>query len=272
MVRESLIPGYDPNLEEELDGDVDVDDKDDPYAQCFESIRSSTGLELGIKVNWPGLSTSISLSTRLPSDQIAPMFHGTQWAGTRIWRAAVVATEYLLSPQTPMSISESTSLLELGCGLGLPGMLLHALKGCRVVLTDMDSLVPQLSENLANNFSGSSTIEAYPLDWSRNGVKELLLQLSNGSFDVVLNCDCVYEPLYGDSWKYLAECQITLLEIKPDTLMITILERRKFDGVDKYLDVLQKSPWVSLVEKIEFDANDVPQIELYRIYGCCSPS
>ena len=54
------------------------DDEEEEYAHLFQSIRSPTGLELGVRVTWPG-TTPMELSTCLPSEEIAPMFHGTQW-------------------------------------------------------------------------------------------------------------------------------------------------------------------------------------------------
>ena len=63
------------------DGEYDLhddDDDDDEYPHLFQSVRSSTGLEIGVRVTWPGVKP-IELSTCLPSEEIAPMFHGTQW-------------------------------------------------------------------------------------------------------------------------------------------------------------------------------------------------
>ena len=85
-------------------------------------------------------------------------------------------------------------------------------------------------------------------------------------FDVVLNCDCVYEPLYGLSWKFLAETIDELMKLNPKTVMLTSLERRKADGVDKFLDALNKSSHISRVDRITFES-EYPEVQLYRIYG-----
>ena len=68
-------------------------------------------------------------------------------------------------------------------------------------------------------------------------------------FDIVLNCDCVYEPLYGDSWKLLVECIDELLKQNPKTIAITSVERRNADQIDEFLKALQESPHVSTVTK-----------------------
>ena len=128
------------------------------------------------------------------------------------------------------------SVLELGCGLGVPGMILH-LMGCDVVLTDQAGILSQLERNVAANFGAAAatatggdggeddgggggddddgprrrrrprrrrdgrgaTVRAMPLSWSRDGARRLAEDLGRGGagFDVVVNCDCVYEPLYG---------------------------------------------------------------------------
>jgi predicted nicotinamide N-methyase len=158
--------------------------------------------------------------------------------------------------------------LELGCGLGVPGILLHKLFDCNVVLTDMDVLVEQLRQNLVNNGLTSDTkIQAQPLDWSVKGLEELFRATQMQKFDVVLNCDCIYEPLYGDSWKMLLKVQEELLKANPATYMLTSVERRKFDCIELYLQGLEDSSVVSRVEKIVVDFDAPPEVELYRLYG-----
>lgn len=212
------------------------------------------------------------------------MFHGTQWAGTRVWRAAVVALQYLEtggSGNTIVKIDSDTTILELGCGLGVPGMLLNRIFDCNVVVTDMESLVPQLRLNLesngltttaANGNTNSSKIQAAPLDWSVEGLQELQEVTQIKRFDIVLNCDCIYEPLYGESWKMLLKVQEALLKEHPETIMLTSVERRKFDGVELYLQGLNESDAVSKVEQVSIDFDYPQEVELYRIHGVVVPA
>lgn len=247
----------------------------------FESIRNpSTQLEESISFSWPGIfddevlidgdvvddttssSTSLLevenregerqrklrkmvLSTLLEEDDIAPLFDGATWAGTRLWRAAIRSIQYLAGHlpdahvhpniRLPRKIIRTSgcsddnetknddddydviSILELGCGLGVPGMIFHLL-GCNVVLTDQIDILSQLQKNVDRNFStppfssmsscekegeqnttSKTSIQAFPLSWSREDVRSLLERVgrSDIGFDIVLNCDCVYEPLYG---------------------------------------------------------------------------
>lgn len=363
-----------------VDNDVDPDPLDD-------SVTVEDGMRHSPKKN---SVIRLELSTRLPPECIAPMFDGTQWAGTRVWRAAVVALQYLLFHNTnnshnapaedkteemavsslstlsqPPRITASTRVLELGCGLGIPGMILHAVTGCRTVLTDKDDLVVQLRQNLQSNHSSfiidtataaagtSSTtgndnvvdgnpqqqqqhptvsssslspmtpsaattatarhlgIQAHALDWSvpdcvpdllrrvrkytndQNNNNNLENHENNNNaddheddacmFDLVLNADCIYEPLYGrDCWKQLlvVQEQLLVLSVAPPTttkrrgqerknviFMLTACERRRADGVDRYLDAARASPAISRVEQLHIPFECSRVIELYRLHA-----
>jgi Lysine methyltransferase len=268
----------------------DEDEFERRYNERFHSIRSGTGLEVGIRVSWPGTFASTAdggnensggqenigweLSTCLSSDFIAPLFHGTQWAGTRVWRAAVVALEYLLSDEAEFHIGSHHTLLELGCGLGVPGMVLHSLRKCTTILTDMGDLIPTVHENVRQAFPESiadcqggvrqGTIEARELDWSVAGVHRLRDETGVSNFDVVLNCDCIFEPLYGDSWKHLLQCQVALLELNPSAYVFTSVERRNYDGIEKYLHAASDAGLVPIPVHPKSFAYP-PQVELYRL-------
>lgn len=249
-------------------------DEIDPDDNCengmIKSIRTDTGLEIGCRIQWD-TSVSLELSTVLPSTSMAPMFDGTQWAGTRLWRAAIVAVRYLeLHAEEILKrpSGEPRTLLELGCGLGVPGMILHSKIGCPTVLTDKGGLLEQLQTNIHSNFDEAQNIYARNLDWNV-GIDELIESLSGiATFDVVLNCDCIYEPLYGESWKPLIKCQEDLLRLNPSAVVITSCERRVADGVDHYLEAVNASSVIQRVERIDTKGIDCPKaIELYRFHG-----
>ena len=75
--QDSSLPkgGAQPLLD---DGEYNLEDDEDEYPHLFQSLRTPSGLEVGVRVTWPG-TKPVELSTCLPSDEIAPMFHGTQW-------------------------------------------------------------------------------------------------------------------------------------------------------------------------------------------------
>ena len=280
--------------------DLPTDDSDSDNSSCeeFDFITSQweNGVETGLQLNWPGSHRTITLNTKLTEDRIAPLFHGTQWAGTRVWKAAVVALEYLLE-----TYPNGGSLLELGCGLGVPGMLWHLLQESstsgsvvgddvkfppRVVLTDMPDLLPQLKKNVKDNFTDfyGRSIEAKDLDWSTEGLQKLwndeadLLSTesedtykSNNKmiFDICLNCDCIYEPLYGrDAWEALADVLAEVARQSPGTVLVSSVERRAGDGLEDFVQRLEATGVVESM-KMALRNDDDPHhiIEIYITQG-----
>ena len=220
---------------------------------------------------------TLSLSTVLQEGSIAPLFDGTQWAGTRVWKAAVVGLEYILRQRPTQKLG---ALLELGCGLGVPGMIwkqvLNAEGGSsspRVILTDRDSLVPQLQANVEDNFRGDSSIEAVALDWSTEGIASLLRtekESHNTIFDVCINCDCVYEPLYGrKAWESLVDVLSEVALTSPSTLLVTALERRNADNVEGFLSALEATGRVEtpIRRVVRHDEDPHHVIEIYVTKG-----
>ena len=92
---------------------------------------------------------------------------------------------------------------------------------------------------------------------------ELLLTL-NG-FDFVLNCDCVYEPLYGKSWELLAEVVDEMLKINPKCIVVSSVERRRADGIDSFVQRMKSCEHVGSVDRVLRD--DKLQLEIYVTTG-----
>lgn len=311
MITPAPTPPPDLGSDDEID-DYEYDDPNDPYLQKinFKSIRTNDGLETAIQVQWlDDETTKLYLSTVLEEADMAPIFAGAQWAGTRVWHAAIAMVHYLTQEQQSLSslsgdgmttttssstiVSPNSTLLELGCGLGVPGMLCHALYGCETYLTDQECILSQLIHNVKQNFDSSpdptdpttmtaadtttlttpatttpsttvhtksGTIHAVPLTWSKDD--PLLHEID---FSIVLNCDCIYEPLYGESWKSLVTVLETILERNPMAIVLTSVERRRADGVDKFLHCMETSSVVSKVVRVWND--DEFNIEIYQTHG-----
>ena len=273
-------------------GSVDSNDTTMRTIQ-FQSLRDDNKLEQGISLVWPTDpdSRTLTLSTLLEPDDLAPLFAGAQWAGTRVWHAAIHGMFYM-EKEYDADLSTGASLLELGCGLGVPGMIWHMLGG-NAVLSDQESIMSQLHGNLESNFAEttitkigagavergvqggsvatdaekpSHTISAHPLSWSRDGVHRLLEDSGYSTgFDYVLNCDCVYEPLYGKSWELLVEVIDELLKINPKCFVISSVERRRADGIDSFVERMKSCEHVGNVEQVLRD--DKLQLEIYVTTG-----
>lgn len=292
------------------DDELVLEDSDDEFVDQFLESHWEEGVETGLTVKWPGLKDdsnntqhyALHLSTKLPETSIVPLFDGTGWAGTRVWKAALSAVQYM--EQHCLSMERPLSLLELGCGLGVPGMLWHKLqlqihnhngietnqhlqrftREYQVLLTDQPSLVSQLEANLQSNFPNDSRIKARPLPWNQQGLLDLLMEDQSDavephnssiskvvapssffSFDICLNCDCIYEPLYGkDAWMALADVLAAMAKISPRTILITSVERRVEDGLESFLQRLEESPFVSKSECVM--RNDQDKHHVIEIY------
>ena len=166
-------------------------------------------------------------------------------------------------------------LLELGAGLAVPGMIYH-LMGGDVVVTDQADILSQLEANVEGNFPSpeedcsakcsKARIRARALSWSRDGVVGLLSELDMPTgFDVVLNCDCVYEPLYGKSWVLLNDVIDELLRVNPRTVVVSSMERRTADGIDDFLAQMRGMEHVADVKMAWRD--EKRRIEIYVTTG-----
>ena len=263
------------NAEKEF---VNNDDGDDSSVDsCLEIINFQSifdhknGIETGISCSFDGCRT-LQLSTLLEEQDIAPIFSGAEWAGTRVWHAAIRLLDYMYNEKfskdniaySIMNGKSRPSLLELGCGLGVPGMI-ASLRGATTVLSDQESLLDQLRRNLENNFTteelfgSNSIIKACTLDWSRENVRALLEENGNkDGFDVVIHCDCVFEPLYGKSWMMLVDVIDELLSFKKNTVVLSSMERRNGDGINNFLQRMNSAPNISFTKLVYEDrANNI---------------
>jgi hypothetical protein len=258
--------------EENFKNDDDESNSSEGDFDFIESTWENT-VETGLIIRWPTASRALYLTTKLEEAEIAPLFHGTQWAGTRVWKAAVLALEYLLEHYSSSSRNSDSgapkSLLELGCGLGVPGMLWHLLheEKNKVVITDQPALMSQLQENVDNNFAGNDSIQPKPLSWSEEGLSTLLQEC--GNFDICLNCDCIYEPLYGrDAWEALADVLGSLAKKSPNTLLVTSVERRRGDGLENFFERLLATGSVAPIKQVLRNDDDKHHIiEIYITHG-----
>lgn len=272
--------------------DHNQDDDDSSYSSVdsndtlenfihFQSHRNSTGLEEAISITYPLPDTAtqpgtLRLSSLLKEDDLVPLFDGAGWAGTRVWAAAIWGLKYVIETYG----DKNMSLCELGAGLGVPGMVFHQL-GRDVVICDQESIMTQMVDNCKSCFPKTfvdnvvedekdtgklGKIFAKALSWSRQELYTLLESTGfQKGFDIVLNCDCVYEPLYGKSWELLVEVIDECLKVNPKCIVITSVERRRADGIDLFVQRMKESEHVGSVEKIMEDTDK--DLELYVTKG-----
>jgi hypothetical protein len=131
-----------------------------------------------------------------------------------------------------------------------------------VVITEQDDLLELMHRNISNNIAplkmqntssdAFDGIFARELSWGVNQSYEYFKKYPSEKFDLVLSCDCIYEPLYGESWRLLAQTmEIICTEsekrstidgiIQNKCLVIMAVERRNQDGVDHFLSYVDTS-------------------------------
>ena len=264
-IQAEFYPNYNKCDEEDDKSSTSVDSLQEYI--LFQSHVNADGLEESVAFSYPGTNRTITLSTKLSEDDLSPIFDGSSWAGTRVWSASIFGLKFLVEYTETI---EGKSLCELGNGLGIPGMVFHMLGG-NVILTEHERIMSQLSANVWLNFPQTcgSTISTSPLNWSRESFQQLLKghRRTNHGFDIVLNCDCIFEPLYGRSWIQLAEVIDENLKINPKCLVVTSVERRAQDGIDLFLEYLGSLDHVLQVDLVAVDIKVNRRLEIYIAKG-----
>eukprot|EP00960_Hanusia_phi_P064712 765881-Hanusia_phi.AAC.2 len=205
------------------------------------------------------------ISLLLTENGLAPLFDGAAWAGTRLWEAAIAAIEFM-SSRYGEELNSGAKVLELGCGTGVPGMCCRILGG-DVTLTEQPQLVPLLEENILTNFPDDVHIRAESFSWGKECAQRM--RVHHGSFRFILACDCIFAPLYGESWRLLADSLCVLLqpdaakaEGKKSPTGILSMQRRNGDEIESFFHYLRSlsNQWV-----IDLIYDQKP-IEIYEVY------
>ena len=108
---------------------------------------------------------------------------------SRVWPGAYVLSSHLNQPHIASRI-KGAKVIELGAGLGLPGLAAWALGASKVVLTDLDENLPRLRQAVEANGASEAAVEVAALDWCDTST--LPTQLKGASW--VLAADCVFWP------------------------------------------------------------------------------
>ena len=108
--------------------------------------------------------------------------------GMRSWQACLCLVEYLAANKHLVS---GKTVVELGAGVGLLGLMMARMASRRVIMTDCDECVLQrIQDNVSINGMASEVVSVCELDWEMSyGVP------IEENIDLVVCADVVYNPL-----------------------------------------------------------------------------
>jgi hypothetical protein len=146
-----------------------------------------------------GTEIAFRFDLRLNESNLMPLFSGPAWSAI-IWERSVVAVcKYL---ESKPSLVHDKYVVELGCGLGVPGLLCAVTNQAnKVILTDRAEDLTFLQSALQNNLHipELKQVCAVPFDWSADAPEEVACRAQ-----VILAVECVSADVYGrDSLDWL---------------------------------------------------------------------
>ena len=131
-----------------------------------------------------------------------------------MWTAAIQLSKYIEAAAARGDIPHGATMVEIGSGTGLVG-LVGAAVGGSVSVTDLDYVIPRLERNVAANVEvlsqrGSTCpVKVAPLHWGETDVSPFV------PCDYVLACEVIYSdttvPLLVQALKDLSTPQTTVI-------------------------------------------------------------
>ena len=117
--------------------------------------------------------------------------------GLKTWASSYLLAKRLKELRTslpPLDRSPHAPIIELGSGTGLVGLAAAAIFECKVLLTDLPEIVPNLKRNAASNADAISvhngSVDVFVLDWNTPR-KDTLLSAPHGC-PLILVADPIY--------------------------------------------------------------------------------
>ncbi|CAI5743040.1 unnamed protein product [Peronospora destructor] len=181
------------------------------------------------------------------------VFTEKQGQQAKVWDCALMLAKFLVNDTYfPHNFFMNKRVIELGCGIGVPGLTAAALGAKEVVLTDMPMAVPWIQANIEQNqMLGliAGNVCAQGLMWGDQEALELQ------HFDLILCSDLVYG--HRDVSLMLVQTIVQLSH--PNTLVLSAHEAR-FAGD-------RGNSFFALLCKHNFQVDQVPREHLDVVYN-----
>eukprot|EP00762_Andalucia_godoyi_P008002 ANDGO_03463.mRNA.1 Protein-lysine methyltransferase C42C1.13 len=194
---------------------------------------------------------------RILQDPHSPHLGGYIWDSAQVFCCYMLAVtrleteasrnkklgKYVVHSHRMLSISK-LKVLELGAGVGLPGLFVGAL-GAEVVITDIPQLVPVMQQNIVANHVGNR-VHAMQLSWGNAADEESYIH-QHGYPDLVILADCIYSEASADALVG------TLNNLCTDaTVVFCVSEIRNKEAQDLFFQSVAGSFTVSRIPPVEW--------------------
>jgi len=210
----------------------------------IESFNQTYETEtISVKINNKPFSflTPKNLDNLLDSSDIKNQF--PLWV--KIWEASLILADHLVNQK-----QQSKSILELGAGLGITGIIAESF-GYKVTATEYDAQALQfLMANAHTN--DCKTIDIQQLDWHKPNIE--------GQFDIIVGSELIYKE--SDFESLIALFQKYLL---PGGEILLANEPRKL--YEPFLDILKNWYHIEIWRKRMRATDETKTILLTRLTG-----
>lgn len=118
-----------------------------------------------------------------------------------VWDGSLVFIHFLIKNKEKFTdVFKNKTVLDLGAGTGVCGILSTIYQPQHVVITDIEKAIELIERNIKSNnhmISEGSKVEALPLNW--NDLDQISnLKVKFNSFDCILCCEVVWNPTLFD--------------------------------------------------------------------------
>lgn len=162
--------------------------------------------------------------------------------GGRLWDAGLVLAHWLADEKNSYRPEKNSTVLELGSGCGLPGIIAAKATNAHVYFSDKKAVLPLIALNVAKNCPGSKT-SILELDWALEEDRQRALQRCGGFFEVVLMSDLCY------SVGALPKLKQTILQLTCPKSKLLLAHKVREEGSEASNENPMKAlePWFDLL-------------------------
>eukprot|EP00928_Gymnodinium_smaydae_P088617 TRINITY_DN72684_c0_g1_i1.p1 TRINITY_DN72684_c0_g1~~TRINITY_DN72684_c0_g1_i1.p1 ORF type:complete len:665 (-),score=185.55 TRINITY_DN72684_c0_g1_i1:70-2064(-) len=237
-------------------------------------------------VLWPGSGALIEWLDK--DEALSYSFAGSSPAAASASRSSAASDRSRRAKR-----QERLRAVELGAGLGAVGLYLALHRGCEVVLTDTEEVLPLLSRNVAEHYPSDAedkAAAALAFNWGDKGQLATVIARSGGAaVDLVVGSDVTYRP---ECLEILIDSAASLL--RPGGRLVLALQDREGEAAmleatlgkcSEFLDFAKtEAPPAGLLaarkaspdggggQDFNADGTEMPRVWIYEVVRASDPA